>query len=147
MLVSEEVKCAAFSGVWSGTDIDGDTFIAVNHSMTPDFSECQWSMHGGTGNVCRRNRGVGSAYPAAQPLVMAVTAKFPGKGNGSCHNLEEDRLFSWVNRKSDLLRLKDRTMSALEPVVKGYGCFNEGSIEGLAALCHEGTDVQDERKQ
>ena len=29
-------------------------------------------------------------------------------------------------------------MSALEPVVKGYGCFNEGSIEGLAALCHEG---------
>ena len=29
-------------------------------------------------------------------------------------------------------------MSALEPVLKGYGCFNEGSIEGLAALCHEG---------
>lgn len=29
-------------------------------------------------------------------------------------------------------------MSALEPVLKGYGCFNEGSIEGLAAPCREG---------
>ena len=28
-------------------------------------------------------------------------------------------------------------MSALEQVLKGYGCFKEGDIEGLAALCHE----------
>jgi hypothetical protein len=27
-------------------------------------------------------------------------------------------------------------MSALEPVFKGYGCFKEGGIEGLAALRH-----------
>ena len=28
-------------------------------------------------------------------------------------------------------------MSALEIVLQGYGCFKEGEIEGLSALCHE----------
>ena len=105
MLLSAEGAPLAFSGVCSGTDIDGDTFIAANHSMTPDFSDCQWSMYGGTGKYAGVTGG-GICIPAAQPLVMAVTASFPGKGNGSCHKREAARLFSGVNGKSGLQDLR-----------------------------------------
>ena len=80
MLVSAEVKCAAFSGVCSGTDIDGDTFIAANHSMTPDFSECQWSMHGGTGKYVGVTGGGGICIPGGPTTSDGSNSKFSWKG-------------------------------------------------------------------
>ena len=57
---------------------------------------------------------------------------------GSLSSLERSYFRSYyvktINKKG---KIKETGMSALEQVLKGYGCFKEGDIEGLAALCHE----------
>ena len=61
--------------------------------------------------------------------------EFPAGSPGA---LERSYLRSYYvktfNKKGNI---KEIGMSALEQVLKGYGCFKEGDIEGLAALCHE----------
>ena len=49
MLVSAEGAPIAYRSVCTASDIDGDTFIGSIAAMKPDFSDCAWSMHGGTG--------------------------------------------------------------------------------------------------
>jgi hypothetical protein len=49
LLLSAEGAPMAFRGACSATDIDGDTFIATNGATKPDFSDCTWAMHGGSG--------------------------------------------------------------------------------------------------
>ena len=79
MLLSAEGAPVAFSGVCSGTDIDGDTFIAANHSMTPDFSDCQWSMYGGTGKYAGVTGG-GVCIPGGPTTSDGSNSKFSWKG-------------------------------------------------------------------
>ena len=79
MLLSAEGAPLAFSGVCSGTDIDGDTFIAANHSMTPDFSDCQWSMYGGTGKYAGVTGG-GVCIPGGPTTSDGSNSKFSWKG-------------------------------------------------------------------
>ena len=61
--------------------------------------------------------------------------EFPAVSPGA---LERNYLRSYYvktfNKKGNI---KEIGMSALEQVLKGYGCFKEGDIEGLAGLCHE----------
>ena len=49
MLLSAEGAPIAYRSVCTASDIDGDTFIGSIAAMKPDFSDCAWSMHGGTG--------------------------------------------------------------------------------------------------
>ena len=79
MLLSAEGAPVAFSGVCSATDIDGDTFIAANHSMTPDFSDCQWSMYGGTGKYAGVT-GSGICMPGGPTTSDGSNSQFSWKG-------------------------------------------------------------------
>ena len=57
---------------------------------------------------------------------------------GSSSALERKYLrYYYVKTFNKKGNIKEIGMSALEQVLKGYGCFKEGDIEGLAALCHE----------
>ena len=49
MLLSAEGAPIAYRSVCTASDIDGDTFIGSIAATKPDFSDCAWSMHGGTG--------------------------------------------------------------------------------------------------
>ena len=49
LLLSAQGAPIAFRGTCTATDIDGDIFVATNGAATPDFSDCAWAMHGGTG--------------------------------------------------------------------------------------------------
>ncbi|MAF08127.1 MAG: hypothetical protein CL389_09770 [Acidiferrobacteraceae bacterium] len=79
MLLSAEGAPVAFSGVCSATDIDGDTFIATNHSMTPDFSDCHWTMYGGTGKYAGVT-GSGVCIPGGPTTADGSNTKFSWKG-------------------------------------------------------------------
>ena len=49
MLLSAEGAPIAYRSVCTVTDIDGDLFVATIGATKPDFSDCAWTMHGGTG--------------------------------------------------------------------------------------------------
>ena len=49
MLLSAEGALIAYRSICTATDIDGDLFVGVISAMKPDFSDCAWTMHGGTG--------------------------------------------------------------------------------------------------
>jgi len=49
MLLSAEGAPIAYRSVCTASDIDGDTLVATNGATKPDFSDCTWAMHGGTG--------------------------------------------------------------------------------------------------
>ena len=49
LLLSAEGAPIAYRSVCTASDIDGDTFIGSIAATKPDFSDCAWSMHGGTG--------------------------------------------------------------------------------------------------
>ena len=64
MLVSAEGAPIAYRSICTASDIDGDTFVGSIGATKPDFSDCAWTMHGGTGKYA----GV-SGGGQCQPLV------------------------------------------------------------------------------
>ena len=49
ILLSAEGAPIVFKGICSVTDIHGDIWVAAFSATTPDFSDCNWVMDGGTG--------------------------------------------------------------------------------------------------
>ncbi len=49
MLLSAEGAPIAYRSVCTATDIDGDLFVGTIGATKPDFSDCAWTMHGGSG--------------------------------------------------------------------------------------------------
>jgi hypothetical protein len=49
MLLSAEGAPIAYRSVCTATDVDGDLFVGTIGATKPDFSDCAWTMHGGTG--------------------------------------------------------------------------------------------------
>ena len=49
LLLSAEGAPIAYRSVCAVSDIDGDVFVATIGATKPDFSDCAWAMHGGTG--------------------------------------------------------------------------------------------------
>ena len=49
MLLSAEGAMIAYRSICTATDIDGDLFVGTIGATKPDFSDCTWTMHGGTG--------------------------------------------------------------------------------------------------
>ena len=49
MLLSAEGAPVVYRSVCTATDIDGDLFVGTIGATKPDFSDCTWTMHGGTG--------------------------------------------------------------------------------------------------
>ena len=79
MLLSAQGAPVAYSGVCTATDIDGDTFVATNHSVTPDFSDCHWTMYGGTGKYAGVT-GSGVCMPGGPISQDGSNSKFSWKG-------------------------------------------------------------------
>ena len=49
LLLSAEGAPIAYKSVCTASDVDGDTFVGTIGATKPDFSDCAWTMHGGTG--------------------------------------------------------------------------------------------------
>ena len=49
MLLSAEGAPIVYRSVCTATDIDGDLFVGTIGATKPDFSDCAWTIHGGTG--------------------------------------------------------------------------------------------------
>ena len=49
MLLSAEGAPIAYRSVCTATDIDGDLWVATIGATKPDFSDCTWAAHAGTG--------------------------------------------------------------------------------------------------
>ena len=49
MLLSAEGAPIAYRSVCTASDVDGDLFVGTIGATKPDFSDCAWTMHGGTG--------------------------------------------------------------------------------------------------
>jgi len=78
-LLSAQGAPIAYSGTCSATDIDGDTFIATNGATTPDFSDCTWAMHGGTGKYAGVTGG-GACIPGGPFTKDGNNSKFSWTG-------------------------------------------------------------------
>ena len=49
MLLSAEGAPIAYRAVCTASDVDGDLFVGTIGATKPDFSDCAWTAHGGTG--------------------------------------------------------------------------------------------------
>ena len=49
MLLSAEGAPIAYRSVCTAADMDGDLLVATIGATKPDFSDCAWTAHGGTG--------------------------------------------------------------------------------------------------
>ena len=49
LLLSAKGAPLAYRSVCTVSDIDGDVFVATISATKPDFSDCAWAAHGGTG--------------------------------------------------------------------------------------------------
>ena len=49
MLLSAEGALVVYRSVCTATDIDGDLFVGAIGATKPDFSDCTWTIYGGTG--------------------------------------------------------------------------------------------------
>ena len=49
MLLSAEGAPMVYRSVCTATDIDGDLFVGTIGATKPDFSDCTWAAHAGTG--------------------------------------------------------------------------------------------------
>jgi hypothetical protein len=49
LLLSAKGAPIAYRSVCTVTDIDGDIFVSTIGAAKPDFSDCAWAVHGGTG--------------------------------------------------------------------------------------------------
>ena len=79
LLLSAQGAPIAYSGTCSATDIDGDTVIATNRATTPDFSDCTWAMHGGTGKYAGVTGG-GTCMPGGPITKDGSNSKFSWTG-------------------------------------------------------------------
>jgi hypothetical protein len=79
LLLSAQGAPIAFRGTCTATDIDGDTFIATNGATTPDFSDCAWKMHGGTGKYAGVTGG-GACIPGGPFTKDGNNSKFSWTG-------------------------------------------------------------------
>ena len=77
--LSAQGALIAYSGTCSATDIDGDTVIATNRATTPDFSDCTWAMHGGTGKYAGVT-GSGACMPGGPITKDGNNTKFSWTG-------------------------------------------------------------------
>ena len=62
LLLSAEGAPIVFKGICSVSDIDGDIWVAAFSATTPDFSDCNWVMNGGTGKYSGVT-GSGQCFP------------------------------------------------------------------------------------
>ena len=79
LLLSAQGAPIAYRGTCTATDIDGDTFIATNGATTPDFSDCAWAMHGGTGKYAGVTGG-GACIPGGPFTKDGNNSKFSWTG-------------------------------------------------------------------
>ena len=79
LLLSAQGAPIAYRGTCTATDIDGDTFIATNGATTPDFSDCAWTMHGGTGKYAGVTGG-GACIPGGPFTKDGNNSKFSWTG-------------------------------------------------------------------
>ncbi len=79
MLLSAQGAPIAYRGACTAIDIDGDTLIATNGATTPDFSDCTWNMHGGTGKYAGVTGG-GACMPGGPITKDGNNTKFSWKG-------------------------------------------------------------------
>ena len=79
LLLSAQGAPIAFRGTCTATDIDGDTFVATNGATTPDFSDCTWAMHGGTGKYAGVTGG-GACIPGGPITKDGNNTKFSWPG-------------------------------------------------------------------
>ena len=79
LLLSAQGAPIAYRGTCTATDIDGDTFIATNGATTPDFSDCAWKMHGGTGKYAGVTGG-GACIPGGPFTKDGNNSKFSWTG-------------------------------------------------------------------
>ncbi len=79
LLLSAQGAPIAFRGTCTATDVDGDTFIATNGAATPDFSDCTWAMHGGTGKYAGVT-GSGTCVQGGPFTKDGNNSKFSWKG-------------------------------------------------------------------
>jgi len=63
MLLSAEGAPIAYRSVCTATDIDGDLFVGTIGATKPDFSDCAWTMYGGSGKYAGVSGG-GQCAPA-----------------------------------------------------------------------------------
>ncbi len=63
MLLSAEGAPIAYISVCTATDIDGDLFVGTIGATKPDFSDCAWTMYGGSGKYAGVSGG-GQCAPA-----------------------------------------------------------------------------------
>ena len=79
LLLSAQGAPLAYRGVCTVTDIDGDTFVATNGATKPDFSDCTWAMHGGTGKYAGVT-GSGLCMPGGPITKDGNNSKFSWTG-------------------------------------------------------------------
>jgi len=63
MLLSAEGAPIAYRAVCTASDVDGDLFVGTIGATKPDFSDCAWTAHGGTGKYAGVTGG-GQCAPA-----------------------------------------------------------------------------------
>ena len=63
MLLSAEGAPIAYRSVCTAADMDGDLLVATIGATKPDFSDCAWTAHGGTGKYAGVTGG-GQCAPA-----------------------------------------------------------------------------------
>jgi len=63
MLLSAEGAPIAYRAVCTASDVDGDLLVATIGATKPDFSDCAWTAHGGTGKYAGVTGG-GQCAPA-----------------------------------------------------------------------------------
>ncbi len=79
LLLSAQGANIATRGICKTIDIDGDGFIATNGASAPDFSDCNWTMYGGSGKYA----GVTGSGTCAQGGPFTTTgndSQFSWKG-------------------------------------------------------------------
>ena len=63
MLLSAEGAMIAYRSICTATDIDGDLFVGTIGATKSDFSDCAWTMYGGSGKYAGVSGG-GQCAPA-----------------------------------------------------------------------------------
>ena len=63
LLLSAEGAMIAYRSICTATDIDGDLFVGTIGATKPDFSDCAWTMYGGSGKYAGVSGG-GQCAPA-----------------------------------------------------------------------------------
>ena len=79
LLLSAQGAPIAYRGTCTATDIDGDLFVGTIGAMKPDFSDCAWTIHGGTGKYAGVTGG-GACIPGGPFTKDGNNSKFSWTG-------------------------------------------------------------------